>query len=94
MVGLYHEDLWTDPLERDDPAAAALPAVQPDVVGSETGCESTQIEDFRIEPGNLHPERTRLFIPVEREKTVDFLHVGGFFFNRRCFGLTGISILS
>src|SRR5919109_3799189 len=70
---LHHQHARTDAVECDDASCAGLAAIETDVIRSESGGKAGRIEQLRIELVDLHPERSRLLIPVQRKIAVEFL---------------------
>jgi len=50
-----------------------LAAIEPDVVRTEAGRKTRRIEQLGIEAADLHPQRPRLVVPVERHEAVELL---------------------
>jgi hypothetical protein len=82
-VGLDEEHLGTDPLEVHERRSSALPAIQPDVVRPDAGLQAREVEHVGVQLPDLHVERARRLVPVEREETIELLHAGGLLFDRR-----------
>ena len=77
VVRLHHQDARADPLELDHPALARLPAIEPDVVRSQARGQPGRVEQLGVELVDLHPQRARPLVPVERHVAVEFLEPGG-----------------
>src|SRR5205823_2337398 len=67
FVVLYQQYFGPDTPERNQPAAAFLAAIEPEIVRSQSGRESTCVQEFRIKTRDLDVEIAAALIPVERE---------------------------
>ena len=76
QVRLQHQDLGADALEPHQNIAAALPPIEPDVVGAHAGRQPADVQHVLVEPVDLHVERARGGIPIEWEQAVELLHRG------------------
>src|SRR5262249_8623867 len=74
QVRLNEKHARADPLKRDDAPAAALTAVETDVIASETGCKAGGHQKLGVESRDLEPQRARALVPIKWEVAVDFLH--------------------
>ena len=72
LVRLHQHHARTDTLELDDPALAALAAVETEVVRTEAGRQAGRQQELEVEPRNLEQHRAGPFVPVQREEAVDF----------------------
>jgi hypothetical protein len=63
-------------LERNQPAAAFLTAIEPQIVRSETGCEAGRVKELGVKARNFDEEVSAAIIPVEWEIAVQFQHAG------------------
>ena len=66
VVRLDQQDLRPDPPERHDPRVAELPAVEPDRVRTQPARQRDLVQEFLVEPRDLHPELALGLVPVER----------------------------
>ena len=64
-------------------AAAALAAVEADVVRAEAGREAGVQQELGVEARDLEEQRSGALVPVEREVAVDLLHAGRAVVDRR-----------
>ncbi len=94
LVGLDQHHARADALEAHEAAAAALPAIETDVVRSQTGGEAGREQEVAVESRDLEKHRSRSLVPVEREVAVDFPHPVGAVFDRRDRGRTLLALLS
>ena len=83
IVRLHHEDARAGAFELDDAGAGEDAAIEADVVRAEASGESSRIQDFRVEFGNLEPQLAAGFIQIDRIKPVNLLQPVCAFFNRR-----------
>ena len=60
-------------------SAAALSAIQADVVRSQASGQAGGVEKLRVEPRNFEVEKASLLIPIDREIAVQLFHASGSF---------------
>ena len=73
IIGLHHQHPGPDPVEPDDPLAADLASVEPDVVGPDPVREGHDVEDLLAQPVDLEPELAAGLVPIEGQQAVDLL---------------------
>ena len=83
LVALHHQDARADAFEGDDLAVAFLSAVEPDVVGAESGGEAGGVEDSGVEAWDFQEQVAGALVPIQREVAVELLHAGGAFLDGR-----------
>ncbi len=70
QVGLDEQHAPPDPLEPDDPLAAELAPVEPDVVRPEPGGQRDGVQQVGVERRHFQPDRPRVAVPPDREEPV------------------------